>query len=291
MVDTFLRHVIDYSFEVIPAFLFALLISAVLTEVLPEKFFEKVLASRGIVAIIISSMVSALIPLCTCGMIPLASKLHKKGMSWPIVISFLTSGNACSITALFITLVLGWKIVILRFLFAVVFGILVAYIFVLFFHPVENNAIAHKGPLVCNNHKKSVFQRTGKEFLGLLFSFGPWILAAVLIASLISVFLKQENILTLTGASNIISPFLLSISSFPFYFCAGVDIPISRVLVEKGVPIGSVLAFMTASGGINLTSLLVYQRWLGVKNSFIYLGISFLICGFLGVIVNNLAFH
>lgn len=284
MLQDFLKLLIDYGISIIPAFLFALFISSILAEALPDKFFEGLLNKTGFITIVLSSILGALIPLCTCGMIPLAYKLQKKGASWLVVVSLLTSGNASSITALFMTFVLGLKITIFRFLFAVIFGIIVAYIFTLFFKPLGalNAEPMHKEPNTQTSLPKKIFY----EFWGLIVSFGPWVLAAIFIAALIAQYLRPEAILNFTGSKNLFSPFLLSISGFPFYFCAGSDIPISKALLEKGASLGSVLAFMTASPGVNLTSLLVYQKWLGMKSSIIYLFISFLVCGILGLIVN-----
>lgn len=283
MFDNLLKLFLAYSAEIIPAFLFAILISAILAETLPESFFEKVLSSKGIAIVFLSSVIGALIPLCTCGMIPLASKLQKRGTSWLIVLSFLTSGNASSITALFMTLVLGWKITVYRFLFSVVFGITVAYIFVLFFNPAQ-----HQVPLQNEMSSQPHLTKIFKEFVGLFFSFGPWILAAIFIASIINLFLKPDDIASFTGSKNLFSPFLLEISSFPFYFCAGSDVPISKALLEKGASIGNILTFMAASPSINLTSFFLYQKWLGLRNSATYLAVSFLVCGMLGLVVNLL---
>lgn len=285
MFQDFIKLLLDYSIDIIPPFLAAILISAILSEVLPEDIFEKILDSNSVIYVLFASITGALIPLCTCGMIPLASKLQKKGTSWLIIISFLTAGNASSITALIMTLVLGLKITLERFLFAVAFGVIVSYIFVLFFKPVET---LHATSLhtAKTNGNLSLSKKITKEFLGLFFSFGIWILAAIFIASLISLFLKPHDVLMYTGAKNIMSPFLLLISGFPFYFCAGADIPISKALLEKGANIGSVLAFMTASPGVNLTSLLIYQKWLGIKNAAIYLVISALVCGAMGLMIN-----
>ena len=293
MLQDLIKVLFDYSISVIPAFLIALFISALLTEVLPESFFEKVLRSNNFIFIVLASIIGALIPLCTCGMIPLASKLQKKGVSWLLVISFLTSGNASSITALFMTLVLGLKITVIRFFFAVIFGILVSYIFVYLskagaFHTVFGEPRLwrelplHETPL----QKFSLQKRIIAEFFGLIKSFGPWVIAAIFIAGFISLYLTPEQILQFAGVNNFLSSFYLSISGFPFYFCAGSDIPISKALLSKGASIGSVLSFMTASGGVNLTSLLVYQKWLGLKNSIVYLTISFLVSGFMGLVVN-----
>lgn len=278
----FLKLLLDYSVGIIPAFLFALLISAVLAEIIPDSFFEKILSKKGIIFVIISSIVGALIPLCTCGMIPLASKLQKKGTSWLIVISFLTAGNASSITALILTLVLGFNLTAFRFLFSVIFGIIIAYIFVYIFKPVS---ILPNGNALLNN-QLSLSKRISKEFSGLIISFGPWVLAAIFLAAIIGRFLSPIYVVSFAGAGNFFAPFLFSIIGFPFYLCAGTDVPIAKALLEKGAGIGSILAFMTAAPGVNLTSFLIYQRWLGIKNAIIYLTISAIVCGILGFIAN-----
>ncbi len=288
MLHDFLKLILDYTFDLVPAFLLALLISAILAEILPENFFEKILGSNNFISILLFSIVGALIPLCTCGMIPLANKFQKKGTSWLIVISFLTAGNASSLTALILTFVLGVKITLYRFLFAVVFGIIVAYIFALFFKPTNKLQSTNDNNHVEVLHAELLPRKIFFEFTSLLVSFGPWVLISIIIATSISLLLKPDYVIAFAGNKNILSPFLLSIAGFPFYFCGGSDIPISKILLEKGAGLGSVLAFMTASPGVNLTSFLVYQKWLGVKNAFIYLTISLLVCGVLGLIANCL---
>ena len=283
MLHNFLQLFLHYSSGLIPAFLFALLISAILAEILPESFFEKILGLNNFISVFLSGAVGALIPLCTCGMIPLANKFQKKGTSWLIVISFLTAGNASCITTLILTsMLLGAKFALYRYLFAVIYGILVTYIFVLFFKPNVSSQI----PDVEVCHDKPKWQKIFSEYISLIFSFGPWILVSIIIASLISLFVSPNFVVHFAGVKNIFSPFLLAISGFPFYFCGGSDVPISKALLEKGASLGSVLAFMVASPGVNLTSFLVYQKWLGIKNAMIYLVISFGVCGVLGLFIN-----
>lgn len=284
MLSDLTRLFFDYSADIIPPFLLALLVSAVLAEILPDDHFEKILRRKTITYVLFASITGALIPLCTCGMIPLASKLQKRGASWLMVVSFLTAGNASSITALFMTLVLGLKITILRFVFSVLFGIIVAYIFVLFFKPQE---AFNEMPLPLETTKSSSkIKQIIREFTELVISFGPWVLAAIFIATIMSLYLKPVDVVNIAGINNTASPFLLAISGFPFYFCAGTDIPISKALLEKGASLGSILSFMTAAPGVNLTSLLIYQKWLGIKNSTIYLAISALVAGALGLGLN-----
>lgn len=286
-MQAFIEQLFHYSICIVPAFVFALLISAILTEIIPESFFENVLSSKSFIFIIVSSVVGALIPLCTCGMIPLATKLQKKGASWLMVISFLTAGNASSITAILLTLTLGLKITLLRFIVSVIFGILVSYVFVLIFKP-EISSFINKASCTESSKVTALPLKIFHEFKGLLFCFGPWVIAAVLIGTIISFYLNPESVIKIAGIENILSPFILSLCGFPFYFCAGSDLPISKVLLEKGASLGSVIAFMTASPGINFTTFLIYQKWLGFKKAIVYLFISVVVCGTMGLIVNLL---
>ncbi len=287
MQENFIKLLLHYSQDLLPAFLFALLISAILAEIIPESFFEKILSSNHFIPVFLASIIGALIPLCTCGMIPLANKFQKKGASWLIVVSFLTAGNASSISTLMLTLVLGVRIALYRFLFSIIFGMLVAYIFVLFFKPKnKSESINNDHTEAC--HGKPLPQRIISDFISLIVSFGPWVLISIIIASFISLFFSTDVITRFAGTGNLLSPFLLSIAGFPFYFCAGSDIPISKALLEKGASLGSILAFMNAAPGVNLTSFLVYQKWLGVKNATAYLIVSFVICGVLGLTFNLL---
>ena len=126
------------------------------------------------------------------------------------------------------------------------------------------------------------------DFLDLLFSFGPWVLVAIVLAGIITLFLDPNGVATIASAKNIFSPFLLATIGFPFYFCGGSDIPIAKALLDKGASLGSVLAFMASAPGVNLTSFVICQKWFGFRNAIIYLLISVLTCGFLGLIVNIL---
>ena len=284
MLTDFFKIFVHYSLDIIPVFLVAILISAIISESIPERVFERFLGTSAFFSVFISSLIGAAVPLCTCGMIPLANKLQKKGASWPIAIAFLTSGNSCSISALVLTLILGLKVTIFRFLFAVISAILISYLFVLVFKPTTSTYEAK----VDFEIGEPFVRRVIKEFLSLLVGFGIWTIISIFIAAFIDLFSNTQLITNLISKENLFSPFLFSIIGFPFYFCAGSDIPLSKVLLEKGISLGSVLSFMNASPGVNVASFLIYQKWLGLKKSVGYMFVSFLVYGFLGVVFNLL---
>lgn len=284
MFTEFLNALLHFFLEIIPSFLIVVLISTVIFEYLPEKIYEKILKKNSLAYVLLASLLGALVPICTCGMIPLANKLQKKGTHWLIVISFLTAGNSCSITALLLTLKLGLGITLLRLMGSFLLGVMVSYIFVYFFKPLNLLEEAKEKHLEC--HSDSKFKNICNEFIDSIKGFGPWVLTSVFIAAFVSIFLNSEQVIFFSGVRNIFSPLLMSLLGFPFYFCAGTDIPISTAFLEKGAGLGSILSFMIAAPCINLTSLLIYQSWLGKKYSILYFVIIAIIASLFGGIIN-----
>jgi len=189
---------------------------------------------------------------------------------------------------LILTLVLGFKITFIRFFVSIILGITTAYLFVYITKSKVStqNMSSENKQNNCDDHK--LFTRVKKEFTGLLIGFGPWVFTAIFIASVISVALKPEQVIKLAGVENFFSPFIFALIGFPFYFCGGSDIPVAKALIEKGASLGSITSFMVASPGINFTSFLVYQKWLGRNRAIIYLLISAAVCGAIGLGINFL---
>lgn len=306
VTNNFFSHFLHIGKEIFPIFFIAILAAALIEEFVPNEFFEKLSkgkskGSAGLISILGSSVIGALIPICTCGMIPLAMKFSKKGLNWRIIVAFLTAGNACSIPALGITLVLGLKVTVIRFVAAVLFGVLVTYLLALiiktthkeqeFVLVIKNNDCCHED----HSHDKagSSMKRIFNDLLSMIKDFVPWLIFATLIAAIFHdnfASFSSSQIIQDLNQSQVLGPSLFSIIGFPFYFCAGADIPISRELLQAGVSLGAIITFMTASPGINLTSLLVYKQCIGIGKALIYTLVSIIVAIVLGVAVNYLAY-
>lgn len=272
ITNDFLVHFLHIAAEVLPVFSIAILAAALIDEFLPENFIENYFSKSHILAILNASLIGALVPICTCGMIPLAFKLLKKGLHWKIMTAFLLAGAACSLPALGMTMVLGIKVTAFRFAVAIIFGVLVTYILAAFapkdFVLELKGAPAHH----CCHKKESRLKRITSDLWMMLKDFLPWILLAAFIATYFHFnfgALSELALISNLQNTKLLGPLLASIIGFPFYFCAGADVPISRELLMNGVPLGTVLAFMTVSPGINFTSFVVYKQCIGFKKALI----------------------
>lgn len=286
--------------EILPVFIIAVIASSLIDTWIPEDSLEKLFPKHSeFLGVIYASFIGSLVPICTCGMIPLAINLHKKKLNWKVLTAFLVSGNACSIPALMLTVVLGYKLMWLRLLASIIFGILVTYIIALF---VSKNFQLNLTPSCCHTDdhchteqehlstKKDIFAKILEDLFSMSINFLPWIIIAVLLASVLSTFSSSSFLLESIGkyGNPFISPLLASLVGFPFYFCAGADIPLSRELINMGVPLGTIISFMLASPGVNFTSLVVYKQAIGFKQAMVLISVSILSATLIGLVINFL---
>jgi len=297
MIQTITNYFLHSAQEVIPVFAFAVLASIALEQLLPDAYLEKYFKNRSFIAICNASFLGALVPMCTCGMIPLAIKLVQKGLNWRMICAFLVAGNACSIPALWMTTVLGYEVMLVRFVASVMFGVMVTYALSTmvpddYALEINPDLVAEQGCCKSSATTQSCKFDTQKAIQDLwlmIKSFLPWILFAILVASLFHyVFVHPSasdgRFMDLILGAN---PWLAAAIGFPFYFCAGADVPISQELLGMGLPLGTIISFMLAAPGINLTSFLIYREAIGIKQASVLCFVSYLIAVILGLLVNS----
>lgn len=288
---------LDYAYhlllELIPVFLLAIVASSLLDHYLPDSYINKLSNIKNkSLGIYISAFVGSLIPICTCGMIPLTIKLHQKGLDWRYLCSFLVAGNACSITALILTSAMGMEITLIRFFASIVFGVFVTNILVLFSKTKKDfklDLLVKQSHCCDSEHEKpSLLEKVTSDMIEISKNFLPWILLAVLIATLMHelVNFDTDSLAKLLITNEVFSPFLASVVGFPFYFCAGADVPISAELLKNGVTTGTLISFMLAAPGVNLTSFLVYKKAIDTKQAALLIAVSILVAFALGLIIN-----
>ncbi|MFM7458000.1 MAG: permease [bacterium] len=337
----FIEHFIHILFEILPVFLIAVICSSLLEVYLPDGYFEKIgkeddenaeigvslhahqLSLLGM--ILVSAFLGALIPICTCGMIPLALGLYRKQLDWKIILAFLLAGNACSIPALILNYgIFGLEISIYRLLMAIVFAVLVTYVLIFFGEAKIADFIAlklapsgssvsehccaadhHHGNVEigdedheddenaeigvleqCHEHKLGMMEvlvHIREDLIAAIKQFLPWILLSVAFASLLHFNYESLTAFQTAITNKYLSPWIFSLIAFPFYFCAGADIPMSQEFFNMGVPVGAVLAFMTASPSVNLTTVFVYKQAFGFKAAIYLTVISVVVIALLSV--------
>jgi uncharacterized membrane protein YraQ (UPF0718 family) len=94
--------------EAMPFIVLGALISGVLEEMLPQKFFQRLLPKSRTLAIVASSLLGVLMPMCECGIVPVMRRLLKKGVPASCAITYMLSAPGMNFIVLSSTALAFW---------------------------------------------------------------------------------------------------------------------------------------------------------------------------------------
>jgi uncharacterized membrane protein YraQ (UPF0718 family) len=115
----------DYLIEVLPYLAIGFLLSGLIHEFVPSKWVERHLGGGGIKAILYSTLIGTVLPLCCFGSLPVAVSLRQRGARLGPVLAFLVATPATSISALLVTYgLLGLRFAVFIFFAVIVMGLI-----------------------------------------------------------------------------------------------------------------------------------------------------------------------
>ena len=294
-VSSMLRVFGDSALDVVPLFLLAIFIGALIEEFVSERFIARFMTGRNPGTMLLGSFVGALIPLCTCGMVPLAVALRRRGGDLKHTFGFLTAGAAVSIPVLLLTWrLLGPSWVGIRLLASMALGLLAGYASVFVLRsaaPRSAETLAGRDEVVemgLTPLRGSRFRAVWRRFLGQVREYAPWVLVSLVLAAVVDVLVPGHWIHILYGQRTTVGSLLASLSGVPFYFCSGAELPLVKELLAKGMGFGPATAMMLAVPIVNLPTFGVVAKWLGPRPAFIYLAMIVVFTTLLGAIAGLL---
>ncbi|KAA0000845.1 MAG: hypothetical protein FE047_00640 [Thermoplasmata archaeon] len=260
MIDKIVELWLDIS----PYLLLGMLIAGLLHVYLGTDFIRKHLG-KGIKNIFKASLLGVPLPVCSCGVIPIASSLRRDGASKSSTLSFLVSTPTTGVDSIFATYsLLGPLFAIFRPLFALFAGIftgLVSY----FTDKKEEKEIFHEHEMGQKAGLKSLKEAFHYGFFELSEDIGKWLLIGIIAGGIIAS-------IPIDFAPIFPFDFLLAlVVSLPLYVCATGSIPIAVALIEKGFSPGAALVFLIAGPATNTITLSFVRYKLGRKSFFTYL--------------------
>jgi uncharacterized protein len=270
------RVFLDATIEIVPFFLLAILLGALLEEFVSERTIGRFLTGRQPGTMLLASVTGALLPLCTCGMVPLAVSLRRRGGDLKHTFAFLTAGATVSIPVLLLTWkILGAEWMLVRLLVSVLFGLLVGYagIGVLRGLAAAGPAPAASTDAAPKPRARSRAASVARRFWGHMKEYFPWVVASLALAAVVDGLVPRHWIHVLYGQKMVAGSLLASVSGAPFYFCSGAELPLVRELIEKGMGTGPATAMLLAVPIVNILTFGVVSRWLGARGALAYLGL------------------
>jgi uncharacterized membrane protein YraQ (UPF0718 family) len=303
---------LDLSAEASPWLLLGLLIAGLMKAWVPSKVLSKHLG-QGKLAIIKAALIGAPLPLCSCGVIPVATELRRSGASASATSSFLVATPETGIDSVSVSYaLLGPVFAIYRpiaaIMSAIITGLLVATIKeedIKSPHDhntsektsccdsklaVKTEEVPKSSSSCCARKKVSaikpenIFISKTKEGVyyastKLIDDIIIWLFVGLLFASLIRTFLPEEFLLSY--GSGLPAMLLMIIISIPMYICATASTPIAAGFILAGLSPGTALVFMMAGPATNISTLGVIRNEMGSVVLIRYLlGVSLCALGF-----------
>lgn len=299
----FVQALIDLSNAMAIYILFGLLIAGVLHELIPEEFIKKHLGKSSLGSVIKATLFGIPIPVCSCGVIPLATALQKSGASKGAVLSFLISTPITGIDSILATFgMFGWIFTIYRIvtsvILAMIAGILVNFEkekkeighWTLNIEKVSKNLKSNASNITfqavntqsncCSDscgceEKKRKFSFTNAlkyGFITLLGDIAKPLFWGLIIGAAITVAIP-ENLSSYLSENVWLSYLLAAAIAVPMYVCATASLPIAAALILNGVSAGAAFVFLSAGPATNTVTIGVVKKMLGSKAVTIYLGV------------------
>jgi uncharacterized membrane protein YraQ (UPF0718 family) len=257
----------------------------------PEKVREFIRNRGNLHSRFMAVGLGAVTPFCSCSSIPLFIGFVEAGIPLGVTLSFLIASPMINeVAVVVLASVIGWKFTVLY----VATGLTVALVggFVLErFKPerwVEDYVWKiQMGEVVRLEEDNSLRARHDyavaqvKEIVGRIWKF---ILIGVGVGAFIHGYVPADFVARIAGDGGVLSVLGAVAVGVPLYSDAVGIIPIAEVLLGKGVPIGTVLAFMMAVTALSLPEMIILKKVVKVPLLALfaaYLATAFVIVGLL----------
>ncbi|EOR25931.1 hypothetical protein A499_03438 [Niallia nealsonii AAU1] len=207
-----------------------------------------------IVSALIAVVFAFITPFCSCSTIPIVVNLLKNKIRFSTVMIFLFTSPILDPTILTVMAVLmGWKVALTYTAITTILSVIIGFVLEKWgFEKEVKNVIIKNGSQA---EKGFSLKNTFSEILALMKTVYPFLLIGAGIGAVIGGIVPTEFVATYLGGENWWLIPIAAIIGIPLYIRLSSMIPISQILIAKGMALGPVMAMMISSAGASLPEL------------------------------------
>lgn len=260
---------VDLWLAVAPYLLLGLFVAGLLHAFLGSDFIAHHLGKGRFTSILKATVLGIPLPLCSCGVIPVAASLRREGANRSATLSFLVSTPTTGVDSIAATYsLMGPLFAVFRPIAAFFSGMTIGLVNAIFNPEKESKPLEHNhGGLSTGFRLKTVFQY---GFIELAEDIGKWLIFGVMIGGVLTVVIP-ENLILKHFANPLVHFIIMLFIAIPLYVCATGSIPIAAALIQKGFAPGAALVFLIAGPATNTVTLSFVWSKLGKKAFYFYL--------------------
>lgn len=271
----FLNNLYLLSLDAAPLLLMGLVLAGLMKAWIPSALLEKQLGKPGIGSVIKAALLGAPMPLCSCGVLPVAMGLRRAGASKGATVSFLISTPETGVDSIALSYgLLGPVMTIARPVVAVINAIAAGLLTGWKEVAATTQPGEHSKP--CCAKQAAPAEKTSWR-AGLHYTFGrllddmlPWLLVGMLFAAAVQTFVPAAWLAE--WGRGPLAMVVMVLVGIPMYICASASTPIAAGLLMAGVSPGAVLVFMLAGPASNIAAVGMVHKELGRRALLAYLG-------------------
>jgi hypothetical protein len=255
-------------------------IVSIIRSYLPPEKIRVILSHKNkYVGNILASLLGIITPFCSCSAIPLFLGFVQAGVPLGTTFSFLIASPMINEVALVLLLGLfGWKIALIYIvsglIIAILSGVVIGHLKVenLVEPFVYQNSINGKIDLPSLSKKERISYAMDYT-LDILKRVWPYILIGISLGAFIHGYLPSDFLAQYAGKDKWYAVPLAVLVGIPLYSNAAGVIPLVSALTEKGVSMGTTLAFMMSVTALSLPEFMILKKVMKIKLIVIFAGI------------------
>jgi len=272
------------------------LVGIIRTYFSPEKTRKALEGKSLFTGNVMASLLGIVTPFCSCSAIPLFLGFVEAGIPLGVTFSFLIAAPMINEVALVLLIGLfGWKVAVIYVVTGLTIAILAG------FTLEKLNLTRYVADWVYKTHAKQLEEEQNmtfnqrisagvevvREIVGKIWIY---ILLGIAVGAGAHGFVPDEYLAGALDSQNWYSVPLAILVGIPLYSNAAGIIPIVSVLIEKGVTLGTALAFMMSVIGLSLPEIIILKKVLKWQLIGVFVGVVAFGIVIVGLIFNYLIF-
>jgi len=266
--------------EMAPYLLFGFFVAGLLSVLISPAWVERHLGGTGVGQVFKASLFGVPLPLCSCGVLPVAASLRRQGASRGATSAFLLSTPQTGVDSIAVTYgLLGPFVAVVRPIAALITGLIGGTLVHAF---GEQNGVSpepSEQDMSCaiegccdedQGHRHTFADAMRYGFVILPRDIGRALLIGVVLSGIISVLIAPDTLRAYLGGGLV--PMLAAmVIGIPLYVCATASTPIAASLMVAGLSPGAALVFLITGPATNSAAVTTLLKVLGRRTTMIYL--------------------
>ena len=273
------------------------LVGIIRTYFSPEKTRKALEGKSLFTGNVMASMLGIVTPFCSCSAIPLFLGFVEAGIPLGVTFSFLIAAPMINEVALVLLIGLfGWKVAVIYVITGLSIAIFAGFLL------EKLNLTRYVADWVYKTHSKQNLEQEealtfsqrisagGQVVREIVGKIWIYILLGIAVGAGAHGFVPDEYLAGALGNQNWYSVPLAILVGIPLYSNAAGIIPIVSVLIEKGVTLGTALAFMMSVIGLSLPEIIILKKVLKWQLIGVFVGVVAFGIVIVGLIFNYVVF-